>query len=90
MVKLTSLDLKKDKIETLALAACEDKTIYADPALNALVKQAKQLKEFSAKKDEALTLFDPPGIKAKRVIMVGLGQHKKLIWKYCGAWPARR
>jgi leucyl aminopeptidase len=78
MLKLTSLDLKKDKVETLALPVCEDKTIYADPALNALVKKAKQLKEFSGKKDEVLTLFDPPGIKAKRVIMVGLGKHKKV------------
>ena len=78
MLKLTSLNLKKDKIETLAIAVCEDKTIYVDPALNAVVKKAKRLKEFSGKKDEVITLFDPAGIKVKRVIMVGLGKHKKV------------
>ncbi len=78
MLKLTSLDLKKDKVETLAVPVCEDKTIYDDPALNTVVKKAKRLKEFSAKKDQVLTLYDPAGIKAKRVILVGLGKIKKV------------
>ena len=78
MLKLTSLDLKKNKVETLAIPVCEDKTIHADTALNAVIKKAKQLKEFSGKKDQALTLYDPAGIKVKRVMLVGLGKHKKI------------
>jgi leucyl aminopeptidase len=78
MLKLTSLDLKKDKVETLAIPVCEDKTIYSDPALNAVVKKAKQLKEFSGKEDQVLTLYDPDGIKVKRVMLIGLGKHKKI------------
>ena len=78
MLKLTSLDLKKDKVETLAIPVCEDRTLYTDPALNAVVKTAKRLKEFSGKKDQVLTLYDPAGIKVKRVMLVGLGKHKEV------------
>ena len=78
MLHLTSLDLKKDKVETLAIGECEDKSIHTDPAVNVILKKAKTLKEFSAKKGEAVTLYDPAGINAKRVIVCGLGKHKKI------------
>jgi leucyl aminopeptidase len=78
MLKLTSLNLKKDKAETLAIPVCEDKSIHTDAALNAVIKKAKLLKEFSGKKDQVLTLYDPAGIKVKRVMLVGLGKHKKI------------
>ena len=44
MLHLTSLDLKKDKVETLAIGECEDKSIHTDPAINVILKKAKTLK----------------------------------------------
>jgi leucyl aminopeptidase len=78
MLKLTSIDLKKDKVETLAIPVCEDRTIYAEPVLNNLVKTAKRLKEFGGKKEQVVTLYDPVGLKVKRVMLIGLGKHKKV------------
>lgn len=78
MLKLTSLDLKKDKVETLAIAVCEDKSIYTDAALNAVIKRAKRLKEFSGKKEQVLMLYEPAGIKVKRALLIGLGEHKEI------------
>ncbi len=78
MLKLTSLDLNKDKVETLAVPVCEDRTIFADSALVDVVKKAKRLKEFSGKKDQVVTLYDPAGMKVKRIILVGLGKYKTI------------
>ena len=41
MLHLTSLNLKKDKVETLAIGECEDKRIHTDSAVNAILKKAK-------------------------------------------------
>ncbi len=77
MLKLKTLDLQKDKITTLAVPVCEDKGIHAEP-LSKLVAQAKKIEEFSGKKDEALTLYTPTGIKAERVLYMGLGKQADL------------
>jgi leucyl aminopeptidase len=78
MLHLTSLDLKKDKVETLAIGECEDKSIHTDPTVNVILRKAKTLKEFSGKKGQEVTLYDPAGISAKRVMVYGLGKHKKV------------
>ena len=74
MVHLTSSDLKKKKIDTLAIVVCEDKDIHEDPVIETIVNKALGLKEFSGKKDETVTLYDQPDIKAQRVILQGLGK----------------
>ena len=78
MLHLTALNLKKDKVETLAIGECEDKSIHTNSTVNAIVKKAKTLKEFSGKKGEEVTFYDPAGINAKRVIVYGLGKQKKV------------
>ncbi len=78
MLRLTSIDLKKAKIDTLAVAVCEDKDIHDDPLIEAVVKKALALKEFNGKKDETVTLYDVPDIKARRVILRGLGKLEKI------------
>ena len=78
MLRLSSIDLKKTKMATLAIAVCEDKDIHDDPLIAAVIKKALQLKEFNGKKDEAITLYDVPDIKAQRVILQGLGKLEKI------------
>ena len=46
MLRLKSVDLKKEKIETLVIPVCEDREIHYRKTVTALVKKAKKLKEF--------------------------------------------
>lgn len=78
MLHLKSTDLKKQKIETLAIPVCEDKDIHEDPAITAVIKRALELNEFSGKKDEGVTFYDLPEIKARRVMLSGLGKFKSI------------
>ena len=78
MLHLKSADLKRQKIETLAISLCEDKDIHEDPVIKAVIKKALKLKEFSGKKDESVTLYDLPDVKAQRVILTGLGKLENL------------
>jgi len=78
MLAVKTADLKKTKIDTLAVPVCQDKNIYKDAGLRAAAKKALSLKEFGGKKDETLTLYGLPGIKARRVIFWGLGKLKKI------------
>jgi leucyl aminopeptidase len=74
MLRVTSVDLKKAKIDTLAIPVCEDKIIHNDSIVKAIIKKASKLKEFSGKKDEVITLYDVPELAAQRVILRGLGK----------------
>jgi len=74
MLHLKSVDLKKQKIETLAIPVCEDKDIHEDPVITAVIKKALELNEFNGKKDDAVTFYDLPEIKARRVMLTGIGK----------------
>jgi len=78
MLHLKSVNLEKQQIETLAIPVCEDKDIHADPAIKAVIKKALELAEFNGKKDEAVTFYDLPQIKARRVMLHGLGKFKTI------------
>ncbi len=77
MLRMTSIDLNKSKIETLAIVVCEDKDIHDDPLIKAVIARALKLKEFSGKKDETVTLYGLPNIKAQRLVLWGLGKFEK-------------
>ncbi|MCP4627691.1 MAG: leucyl aminopeptidase [bacterium] len=78
MLHLKYADLKKQKIEALAIPVCEDKDIHENPVIKAVIKKALQLDEFSGKKDEGVTLYDLPEIKARRAVLIGLGKLENL------------
>ena len=78
MLKLKAVNLKKEKIDTLIVAVCEDKKIHADPMINAIIKQAFKLKEFKAEKSDDVTLYDLKGFNIKRIMLVGLGKAEKI------------
>ena len=77
MLELKSVDLSKEKVATLVIPVCEDKEIHDDNAIALLVKTAKKIKEFKGRADEALTLYNPSGVQAERVLFLGLGKLEK-------------
>ncbi len=89
MLRLISADLKKDKIETLAVPVCEDKNIHSDATLQAIIRRAKKLKEFKGEKDQTVTLYDLPAIRARRVVLRGLGKAGKLDAETLRAFAGR-
>ena len=78
MLHLKSAELTKQKFETLAIPVCENRDIHEDPAINAIIKIAMNLKEFSGKKEQCVILYNLPDINAQRVILAGLGKYEKL------------
>ena len=77
MIRLQSIDIKKTKIDTLAIPVCEDLDIL-DGILKTLSTQAKKMAEFSGKAGEEVVLHKPDGVKADRVIFIGLGKLEKI------------
>ena len=78
MIALKSVDLQKQKIETLVVPVCEDKEIHGDRIIRRVIKKALQLKEFKAEKGDRVTLYDFKDLTTERIICVGLGKLKKV------------
>ena len=89
MIGLKTVDLQKQKIDTLIVPVCEDKEIHEDRIIKRVIKKALQLKEFKAEKDNELTLYDLKDLNTKRIIFVGLGKLNKIdhetLRAFCGA-----
>jgi len=78
MIHLKSVDLKKEKIESLIIPVCEDMNVFDDKNIVSLIRKAKKIKEFKGDKDEEVTLYNLPEVKAERVIFMGLGKLEKV------------
>ena len=78
MLTVKSVDLKKTKIDTLAVPVCEDKNIFKNAGLKSAVKKALSLREFNGERDETVTLYDFSEIKARRIIFRGLGKYETI------------
>ena len=78
MLELKSIDLKKVKTETLTIPVCEDKDIHDDKIISSMIIRAKKLKEFKGGQGEEVIFYGPFGVKASRVIFIGLGKLEKL------------
>ncbi|MCG6910027.1 MAG: leucyl aminopeptidase, partial [Deltaproteobacteria bacterium] len=77
MIELKSTDIRKRKTATLAVPLCEDETIHSG-AVQVLAEQAATFEEFDGKAGEELVLHNPPGVKADRVIFMGLGKRSQV------------
>jgi leucyl aminopeptidase len=78
MLHLIAIDLKRRKTQTVCIPVCEDRRIHSEPVVSALVDRALGLDEFKGKKDQEVTLHQPPGCAAERVIFRGLGKAESL------------
>ncbi len=78
MLYLKSMELNDIKADALIIPVCEDKEIHTEKTIVGLEKKAKKLKEFSGKKEDDIVLYGLPGLKAERVIFLGLGKLQDL------------
>jgi leucyl aminopeptidase len=78
MLNLSAVDLRRQKVNILFVPVCENKSIHADPLIEALVKRAAALDEFKGKKDQEVTLYQPPECAAERVVFRGMGKAEAL------------
>lgn len=78
MPELKNINLKSDKINTLIIPVCEDKSIHDNRTVTALIKKAKKIDEFNGKKNDELILYSSSEINARRIIFSGLGKIKKI------------
>ena len=80
MLHLKSVDLKQQKIETLAIPVCEDEDIHSDPAIQRVIKKAFKLKEFNGKKDDEVTFYDISEINSRRVMRQASSKRSSPLW----------
>lgn len=78
MLELKSVNLKRAKVETLVVPVCEDHEIHTDETTRALIGAARALDEFSGKKGDVVTLFQPVQTRIARVVFFGLGKAEVL------------
>ena len=78
MIHLKSVDLKKEKVESLVIPVCEDKNVFDDKIIISLIKKAKKIKEFKGGKDDEVIFYNLPEVKAERVTFIGLGKFEKI------------
>ncbi len=78
MLELKSVDLKKEKIETLVIPVCEDKEIHDNRTIISIIKQAKKIKGFKGKKDDEVIFYNPSQVSAERVVFSGIGKFEKI------------
>jgi len=78
LLQLKSVDLKKEKVETLIIPVCEDKEIHHDKTIKALVKKAQTLDEFKGAAKDGVTFYSPAGTKVTRATVLGAGKVGKI------------
>ena len=74
MLELKTVNLKRTRVETLAVPVCEDGDLHKDQTVKALVAAAKAKAEFKGKAGDRLTLFQPAGTKIERAVFFGVGR----------------
>lgn len=78
MLQLKSVNLRKERIETLLIPVCEDKLIHDNQTISSMIRKAKETKAFKGEKDDEIIFFDPDQVNAKRVIFSGLGKFENV------------
>lgn len=78
MLDLKSVDLKKEKMESLVIPVCEDKHIHEDKTIRSLLKSAKMVKSFKGDKDDELIFYNRSEVKAQIIVFLGLGKLEKI------------
>jgi len=78
MIRLKSVDLKKEKVESLVIPVCEDKNVFDNKIIISLISKAKKIGEFKGDKDDEVVFYNLPEVKAERVIFIGLGKLEKI------------
>ncbi|MCF8024848.1 MAG: leucyl aminopeptidase [Desulfobacteraceae bacterium] len=76
------------KTDILVVAVFEDEAAYTDPQIQELADRARDWPEFSGKSGDELMFYDIQGVKAKRVVVLGIGRaedaDRETVRKACG------
>jgi len=87
-LRLNAVDIRSADIGTLVIPVCEDETIHSDRSIAALVRRAKGFDEFTGKTGDRLSLYDPPRLKQRRLVFMGLGKmdgiHADVFRRFAG------
>lgn len=78
MIILKSADLSKRRFSNIVVPVCEKRSITSEARLAALVDDALSLPEFEGKKEDVLVRYATGGIKAERLLFLGLGKIKEV------------
>ncbi|WP_300671737.1 leucyl aminopeptidase [Desulfoluna sp.] len=78
MIILKSADLSRRRFTNIVVPVCEKKSVTAEAKLAALVDDVLSLPEFEGKEDDVLMRYSTGGIKADRLIFLGLGKAKQV------------
>ncbi len=77
MLKLSKLDPGARNYEIVVVPVCEDASIHNDRTVLSLLAEAGKYQEFKGKKNQTLTLYERPELKARRVLFAGVGALEK-------------
>ena len=78
MIKSTSMEPGRIQTETLIVPVCPDGELYRSATLCDLTRQALEIPTFKGKQGEELILHRMPGLKAGRVVFLGVGPEADL------------
>lgn len=78
MLKITTGDIPQITTQCLVIPVCEDKDIHSDPSVIGLVQKTALIREFNGKKDQTLLLYQVDGLKAERLLFMGMGKSTAL------------
>ncbi|MCG8471825.1 MAG: leucyl aminopeptidase [Desulfobacterales bacterium] len=78
MIILKSADLSRRRFANIVVPVCEKKSITAEARLAPLVDDALTLAEFEGKKGDSLIRYATGGVKAERLIFLGLGKARQV------------
>ncbi len=73
MLKIKTGDIKAISTGLLMIPVAEDKSIHGNKAVEKLVETAKTYSEFKGRKGDELLFYQPEGVKAVRVLFLGIG-----------------
>jgi leucyl aminopeptidase len=74
LLKIMTKDLTEDRVETLVIPTCEGSVIHDDRRVASLVRAAGKMTEFSGKKRQKITFYNPKGLQVDRAVLIGLGK----------------
>lgn len=74
MLEIRSGQAQAVETELLVIADAEDGILYEDAAIGELVNRARRYNEFQGRKKDELLLYQPEGVKAVRLLFVGVGR----------------
>jgi leucyl aminopeptidase len=78
MLKLVSRDPSRIDTPLLAVPVCKDADLHAHQALRKAIGRMRDLDEFEGARGDCVTLYEPSGFKAQRLMFIGIGDVKQV------------